>query len=61
MLISCGQDAVAVPQRVPFKPMVGWCFGFFAYNELPTIAVAISCWFWARQHLTRPFFMPSSL
>jgi GTP-binding protein LepA len=29
--------------------------GLFAYNETPTIAVAIDCWFWARQQLTRPF------
>jgi hypothetical protein len=48
-------------QRVLFWPLLGWRFGFFAYNELPTIAVAIACWFWARQHLTRPFFMSSSL
>jgi hypothetical protein len=27
----------------------------FAYNEVPTIAVAIDCWFRARQQLTRPF------
>jgi len=29
--------------------------GLFAYNETPTIAVAIDCWLRARQHLTRPF------
>jgi hypothetical protein len=30
-------------------------FGVFAYNETPTNAVAIACWFWARHHMTRPF------
>ena len=40
---------------------VTWQIGVFAYNEVPTIAVAIACWFRARQHLTRPFFMPSLL
>ncbi|ABE45543.1 hypothetical protein Bpro_3639 [Polaromonas sp. JS666] len=27
----------------------------FAYNEVPTIAVAIDCWFRARHYSTRPF------
>ena len=31
--------------------------GLFAYNEIPTIAVAIDCWLRARHELTRPFFM----
>src|SRR3569832_852969 len=31
--------------------------GLFAYNEAPTIAVAIDCWFRARRHSTRPFFL----
>jgi hypothetical protein len=35
--------------------------GLFAYNEVPTIAVAIDCWFRARPHSTRPFFLPSLL
>jgi hypothetical protein len=48
-------------QRVLFWPLLGWRFGFFAYNELPTIAVAIACWFWARQQMTRPFFLALSL
>ena len=29
----------------------------FAYNEAPTIAVAIDCWFRARRQETRPFFL----
>ena len=29
--------------------------GLFAYNEVPTIAVAIDCWFRARHFETRPF------
>jgi hypothetical protein len=33
----------------------------FAYNETPTIAVAIDCWLWARQQLTRPFLWLSAL
>jgi hypothetical protein len=32
-----------------------------AYNEFPTIAVAIDCWFRARHHLTRPFLWLSPL
>ena len=31
--------------------------GLFAYNEAPTIAVANDCWFRARRHSTRPFFL----
>jgi hypothetical protein len=34
--------------------------GVFAYNEFPTYAVAIACWFWARQQMTRPFFLALS-
>jgi hypothetical protein len=32
--------------------------GLFAYNEVPTFAVANDCWFRARQYSTRPFFLP---
>jgi hypothetical protein len=32
--------------------------GFFAYNEDPTIAVAMLVGFRARQNLTRPFLYP---
>ncbi len=35
--------------------------GVFAYNGLPTYAVAIACWFRARQRMTRPFFLVLSL
>ena len=35
--------------------------GLFAYNETPTIAVAIDCWFRARHQLTRPFLCLSVL
>jgi hypothetical protein len=28
----------------------------FAYNEVPTFAVANDCWFRARRQPTRPFF-----
>jgi urea transporter len=31
--------------------------GLFAYNEAPTTAVAIACWFRARRISTRPFFL----
>jgi urea transporter len=31
--------------------------GLFAYNEVPTTAVAIACWFRARRISTRPFFL----
>jgi hypothetical protein len=34
--------------------------GLFAYNEAPTIAVAIDCWFRARRYSTRPFFFSGS-
>jgi len=29
--------------------------GFLPTMKSPTIAVAVDCWFWARQQLTRPF------
>jgi len=29
----------------------------FAYNEVPTFAVANDCWFRARRYTTRPFFL----
>jgi hypothetical protein len=32
----------------------------FAYNEVPTFAVANDCWFRARRFTTRPFFFPIS-
>jgi hypothetical protein len=35
--------------------------GLFAYNEAPTIAVAIDCWFRARHYSTRPFFFVPGL
>jgi hypothetical protein len=35
--------------------------GNFAYNEVPTIAVAIDCWFRARHKLTRPFLCSKRL
>jgi hypothetical protein len=35
--------------------------GLFAYNEAPTIAVAIDCWFRARHQSTRPFFFSGTV
>jgi hypothetical protein len=61
LLISCGYILVAGLQRLVLAFAKAVPFGLFAYNEVPTIAVAIACWFWARQHLTRPFFMARSL
>ncbi len=57
MLISCGQIHVASPQRGLDRVEIAVQFGVFAYNEFPTYAVAIACWFWARQQMTRPFFL----
>jgi hypothetical protein len=61
MLISCGQIHVANPQRGLRCVEVSMQIGVFAYNELPTYAVAIACWFRARQRMTRPFFLALSL
>jgi len=48
---------VAKLQR-PAKRVFGAVLeGQFAYNEAPTIAVAIDCWFRARHYQTRPFFL----
>jgi hypothetical protein len=33
----------------------------FAYNEVPTIAVAKDCWFRARRLFDAPFFLVMSL
>jgi hypothetical protein len=43
------------------RPSEAISFGLSAYNEVPTIAVAIDCWFRARHHLTRPFLFLSPL
>jgi hypothetical protein len=52
---------VAKLQR-PAKRVFGAVLeGQFAYNEAPTIAVAIDCWFRARHYQTRPFFFYGSL
>jgi hypothetical protein len=41
-----------LPKFEHFKAVAG---RLFAYNEVPTIAVAIDCWFRARPYSTRPF------
>ena len=49
---------VAGPQRRDSAIASTVRAGLFAYNEAPTIAVAIDCWFRARHFSTRPFFFP---
>jgi hypothetical protein len=39
---------VAALQRLTFSPFAAMRQGVFAYNEVPTIAVANDCWFRAR-------------
>jgi hypothetical protein len=50
---------VAAPQRLQLAAVWTVRLGLFAYNELPTFAVAKDSWFRARQNLTRPFFLPA--
>jgi hypothetical protein len=56
--ISCAYFFVAMSQ-LPLNRLF-WAvrFGLFAYNGLPTFAVANDCWFRARRHTMRPFFLP---
>ena len=49
---------VAALQRPGFAIFRTVRSGLFAYNEVPTIAVATDCWFRARLPSTRPFFLP---
>jgi|GEM_PF-2065539 hypothetical protein len=64
-MYNCAQTVnnirVAVRQR-SVKGILGDVdLGNFAYNEVPTIAVAIDCWFRARHKLTRPFLCSKRL
>jgi hypothetical protein len=47
---------VAMLQRLVIEVFGAVPFSRFAYNEVPTFAVANDCWFRARQNSTRPFF-----
>jgi len=49
--------SVALQQRLAQAVLKALHVGQFAYNESPTIAVAKDCWFRARHHQTRPFFL----
>ena len=49
--------AVCQGARAPRGPVQAVRRRLFAYNEAPTIAVAIDCWFGARRQQTRPFLL----
>jgi hypothetical protein len=55
------KNRVAKQQRPAERVFGAVRVGQFAYNEDPTIAVAIDCWFRARRHQTRPFFFDGSM
>jgi hypothetical protein len=50
---------VAALQRLIVTDFWAVPWRLFAYNEVPTFAVANDCWFRARQNSTRPFFLAS--
>jgi hypothetical protein len=58
--IYCEYFACCSPATRRRGQLGGLHSGLFAYNETPTIAVAIDCWFRARQQLTRPFLWLAS-
>src|SRR5256885_4181531 len=49
---------IVTDQARTFAGLVrAWFSARFAYNKVPTIAVARDCWFGARRSWTRPFFL----
>jgi hypothetical protein len=56
--ISCEYFFVAMSQLSLNQLFPAVRFGLFAYNGLPTFAVANDCWFRARRFTMRPFFLP---
>src|SRR5256885_12461634 len=53
-----GVQTCALPISRTFAGLVrAWFSARFAYNKVPTIAVARDCWFGARRSWTRPFFL----